>query len=144
MPGEHELVARHQVSRHTVREALRLVTELGLIERRQGVGTVVRAKGSSETYVQSIRSPSELLQYPSDSRLKVLTSGMLRADRKLAQVLGCTTGTEWFRFRSLRLFKSTQLGQGHTDGDSCVVVTGVEPQAFVERDEALTGSPQFR
>jgi hypothetical protein len=43
-----------------------------------------------------------------------------------------------------RLFKSTQLGQGHTDGDSCVVVTGVEPQAFVERDEALTGSPQFR
>ena len=115
MPGEHELVARHQVSRHTVREALRLVTELGLIERRQGVGTVVRSKGSSETYVQSIRSPSELLQYPSDSRLNVLASGMLRADRKLAQVLGCTTGTEWFRFRALRRFKSTQAPICWTD-----------------------------
>mgnify|MGYP001202712691 CR=1 FL=1 len=115
IPGEHELVARYQVSRHTVREALRLITELGLIERRQGVGTVVRSKRSSEAYVQSIRSPAELLQYPSDSRLKLVASGMVRADRRLAQILGCAAGTEWFRFRALRRFKTTRAPICWTD-----------------------------
>ncbi|MEZ5473497.1 MAG: GntR family transcriptional regulator [Steroidobacteraceae bacterium] len=115
LPGEHELVARFGVSRHTVREALRLVTELGLIERRQGVGTVVRSKQSSAAYVQTIRSPSELLQYPADSRLKVISSGLVTTDRKLAQLLHCATGTAWFRFGALRQFKATQAPICWTD-----------------------------
>jgi GntR family transcriptional regulator len=108
IPGELELVARHGVSRHTVREALRLVTELGLLERRQGIGTVVRAKQSNQAYVQLLRSPAELLQYPEDSRLTLQSSGPERASRKLAQLLDCPTGTEWFRFSVLRRFKTTR------------------------------------
>jgi len=75
IPGEHELVARYQVSRHTVREALRRLDELGLIDRQQGIGTVVRARHSSPSYVQAVRTPSELMRYPADSRLAVVATG---------------------------------------------------------------------
>lgn len=108
IPGELELVERHRVSRHTVREALRVVTDLGLIERRQGIGTVVRAKQSNQAYVQLLRSPAELLQYPESSRVVLLSSGMERLNRKLAQLLGCPVGSEWFRFSLLRRFKTTR------------------------------------
>src|SRR5690606_5950314 len=77
MPGEHDLVDRFSVSRHTVREALRMLDDLGLIERRQGVGTVVRSRQTSESYLQKVRSPSELLKYPADARLSVLSSCMV-------------------------------------------------------------------
>jgi DNA-binding GntR family transcriptional regulator len=40
MPGEFELVEKHNVSRHTVRESLRVLEDLGLIDRHQGHGTV--------------------------------------------------------------------------------------------------------
>jgi DNA-binding GntR family transcriptional regulator len=108
MPGELELVQRHQVSRHTVREALRLVTELGLIERRQGIGTVVRARHTDQAYVQLLRSPAELLQYPEDSRVTLMSNATERANRKLAQLLDCAAGAEWFRFSVLRRFTKTR------------------------------------
>lgn len=41
-PSEHELVAEYDVSRHTVREALRRLRESGVIESNRGRLTVVR------------------------------------------------------------------------------------------------------
>lgn len=43
IPGEHELTERLGVSRATVREALRGLTNIGLLEPRVGDGTYVRA-----------------------------------------------------------------------------------------------------
>jgi len=40
IPSESQLVSRFGVSRHTIREALRHLRELGLVESRQGFGTV--------------------------------------------------------------------------------------------------------
>jgi GntR family transcriptional regulator len=114
-PGELELMARFSVSRHTVRESLRQLTALGLIERRQGVGTVVRAKQSNEGYVHSIRSPAELLQYPIDSRMSLMGSEEVKANRKLAKLLDCATGARWFKFSVLRRFKTTRVPLCWTD-----------------------------
>lgn len=105
LPGELELVERHAVSRHTVREALRVLDELGLIDRQQGIGTVVKARDPSEAYVQTVRSPAELLQYPPDSRLVVREQRMIKASRALARVLQCPTGTRWFNVSALRRFR---------------------------------------
>ena len=41
LPGEHELGDLHKVSRHTVREALRLLEDQGFVRRHKGIGTVV-------------------------------------------------------------------------------------------------------
>ena len=109
MPGEHELVERFGVSRHTVRESLRVLEELGLIGRYQGVGTVVESRESRPSYVQTVKSPSELLQYPAGSSLSVVSSEEVRANRKLARVLHCTTGTRWVRIGTLRRMRESRL-----------------------------------
>jgi DNA-binding GntR family transcriptional regulator len=67
MPGEFELVEKHNVSRHTVRESLRVLEDLGLIDRHQGHGTVVRANTVSRSYVHAMKSLSEMMQYPDNS-----------------------------------------------------------------------------
>lgn len=48
LPGEHELVKQFQTSRPTIARALRELQHLGLIERRVGSGTYVRAPQTAE------------------------------------------------------------------------------------------------
>jgi DNA-binding GntR family transcriptional regulator len=109
LPGELELTERFGVSRHTVREALRRLEELGLIDRQQGVGTVVRARQPTQSYVQTVRTPAELLQYPPESKLVVVGTGEVRSTRKLARQLGCATGAKWFRISCLRRLKDSKV-----------------------------------
>ena len=109
LAGEIELTRRFAVSRHTVREALRRLEDLGLIERRQGVGTVVRAREPVQAYVQSVRSPAELLKYPTGSRLKLVDSGEVRSGRRLARQLGCATGSRWRRLSCVRRLPGSRL-----------------------------------
>lgn len=104
LPGELELVADFGVSRHTVREALRRLEDLGLIGRRQGVGTVVLAREPTRCYVQAVRSPAALLQYPQGSVLAVRGVEEVRAGRALARLLQCRAGASWLHVSCLRLF----------------------------------------
>lgn len=104
LPGELQLVEDFGVSRHTVREALRRLEELGVIGRRQGVGTAVLAREPTPSYVQSVRTPAALLQYPQGSRLVVQASEAVRAGRALARLVGCKTGSRWRRVSCLRQF----------------------------------------
>ena len=109
MPGEIELTRRFKVSRHTVRDALRALDELGLIDRRQGIGTVVRARQSAQAYVQTVKSPAELMQYPSDARLSVISAEEVKANRKLARFIGCRGGTRWLQVSAVRHLKDSRL-----------------------------------
>lgn len=109
LPGEHELVATHNVSRHTVRESLRMLEDLGMIDRQQGLGTVVRAKQADDSYVQVLRSPAELMQYPAESRLSVIDSEPVKANRALARVLRCRGGETWQRIRTVRRLTTSKL-----------------------------------
>ncbi len=84
-----------------MRSALRILQDLGVVDRRPGAGTIVKARGPQRSYVQVIRSPQELLQYP-ESRLFVQSSQLLRADRRLARLLQCRAGERWFQVRALR------------------------------------------
>ena len=115
LPGEHELVARHGVSRHTVREALRRLQELGLISRRRGIGTVVTASAAPGAYVQRLGSPAELLRYPETSRLEVQTRVTVRADAALATMLGCGRDTRWLRISALRRLRPGGTAIGWSD-----------------------------
>ncbi len=108
-PGELDLVQRFKISRHTVREALRMLEELGLIERRRGVGTIVRSRHSDQRYVQTVRTPAELMRYPAGSSLRVESVQDIRASRSLALQLDCTVGTRWCQISALRRFKGARL-----------------------------------
>jgi DNA-binding GntR family transcriptional regulator len=57
LPTESELCEKFGVSRHTVREALRKLRDLGLVTRHQGVGTRVENAEISGRYVASLNYP---------------------------------------------------------------------------------------
>ena len=46
IPGENELAEKYGMSRQTVRQALSLLEQESLIERRQGSGTYVRGRSA--------------------------------------------------------------------------------------------------
>lgn len=54
LPTEAVLCKQFGVSRHTVREALRKLGDMGLVSRHQGIGTRVKARQGSSRFVQSI------------------------------------------------------------------------------------------
>lgn len=72
LPTEAELCAQFGVSRQTIREATRLLLQLGLVSRHQGVGTRVERSSVAETYVQRLGRIPDLFQYVKETRRKVL------------------------------------------------------------------------
>lgn len=72
LPTESELCTRFDVSRQTIREATRLLLQLGLVSRHQGVGTRVERATVGEHYVQRLERLPDILQYVKQTRRKVL------------------------------------------------------------------------
>ena len=66
LPTEMELCEAKHISRHTAREALRILTEDGLIARRRGAGTVVTAP-PAPAFAQPIDDFESILQYARDA-----------------------------------------------------------------------------
>ena len=62
-PTEAELRLRFGVGRHTIREALKLLTEQGLIGRRRKTGTFVLSTSPVSPYVHSLRDLKGLLDF---------------------------------------------------------------------------------
>ena len=89
LPGELQLMEDFSASRHTIREALRRLEELGLIDRRRGLGTRVLARKPRRAYVHRVASPEQLLRYPPESRLDVAETTNVVAGAELAELLGC-------------------------------------------------------
>ncbi len=109
LPGELDLIDRYAASRHTIREALRVLEDLGLVDRRRGRGTMVISKDAAPAYVQMVRSPSELFNYPDNSIFRFLSECHLQADGPLAKELGCAVGKEWVQISGLRILNEGGL-----------------------------------
>jgi DNA-binding GntR family transcriptional regulator len=102
-PTEEQIASMYQVSRHTVREATRRLSENGLISRRRSTGTVVIATHPADKpYVAALGSMKELLAYTTSTRLDVFGQKMVTADAKLAQAIGCEPDSQWLMLRTFR------------------------------------------
>jgi DNA-binding GntR family transcriptional regulator len=103
LPKEIELAEQYGVSRHTMREALRRLTDTGLVSRRRRAGTeVVAAKPIS--YRQPVSSIDDLLQYGEGTRIRVLKQSKLPCDAELARMLDSREGREWLRVETMRSY----------------------------------------
>src|SRR5580692_21347 len=102
LPTETELMARYAASRQTVREALRIIIEQGLIGRRAGLGSVVIAAEPPVLFTHSVKSLTEWLRYSNETYRQVVRSGEIVADRKLAALLKCEPGKHWFLIEAIR------------------------------------------
>src|ERR1700730_2673324 len=102
LPTETELMARYSASRQTVREALRILMDQGLIVRRAGLGSVIIATEPPVLFTHSVRSLSEWLRYSNETYLELVRSSEIVADRKLAALLKCEPGKHWFLIEAIR------------------------------------------
>src|SRR5438034_6671175 len=72
LPTETELMARYSASRQTVREALRIIIEQGLIVRRAGLGSVVISTEPPVLFTHSVKSLTEWLRYSNETYRQVV------------------------------------------------------------------------
>src|ERR1700760_2410765 len=101
-PTETELMARHAASRQTVREALRILMDHGLIVRRAGLGSVIIATEPPVLFTHSVKSLGEWLRYSNETYREIVASRDIVADRKLAALLKCEPGKHWFLIEAIR------------------------------------------
>lgn len=107
LPTEADLCVQFKASRHTVREALRIVTERGQIVRRPGAGSVVIATDPPNFFTHSVGSLAEWLRYPNHTYRQTVDASEITIDAKQAQLLKTHPGEKWFRVSSIR--KSNEL-----------------------------------
>lgn len=103
-PTEAELCAQYNVSRFTVREALRRLQAEGLIARRRGSGTTVQpAAARGGALHQPLSNVGELLQYARGSHIAYQPLGRVDLPGLAVSHLGETKVAEqWIGFSGLR------------------------------------------
>lgn len=102
LPSEMELVERFTVGRNTVREALRELQNLGYIKRRRGARSVLATVSPDLSFVNSVSTVGELLEYAKNTKATVLATETIRLDERLARRLDCQIHSEWLRIGLLR------------------------------------------
>ncbi|HYA41470.1 MAG TPA: GntR family transcriptional regulator [Syntrophobacteraceae bacterium] len=102
IPPESSISRQYGLSIMTVRQAIGVLTEQGLIERIQGSGTFVKpvTLAGSRFDLDSIK---EIFQASERTRVKVLRISLVRTDEKTAQKLGLSAGARVILIRRILL-----------------------------------------
>jgi GntR family transcriptional regulator len=114
LPSEPELAVRYGVSRHTVREAIRRLCEVGLITRHQGIGTRVVAREASSRYVATLATLDEMISFNEKTHLQVFDHAPV-AGKELEAFLGAQATEGWTVIHAVRHLTKTGEALCHTD-----------------------------
>lgn len=110
LPTEDELSARFEVSKITVRQALRELATLGFIRREQGRGTFVQRPPLEQGPRELTSFTDEMRKHGLLAASQVLERGPVPATAEIATMLGISTGDPVFRLRRLRLADGEPMG----------------------------------
>jgi GntR family transcriptional regulator len=102
MPTEHELCEQLNVSRFTIREAIRVLSTAGLVHRKPRAGTVVAALPDETRYTQGIYSLRDLFQYAETTDFKYVYIGLIALSKTLAGRVSAPVGEEWIYAIAIR------------------------------------------
>ena len=102
LPTESELCDEFNASRFTVREALRRLVAQGMVQRRQGAGSIVVAVTPQARYVNSLSSLDDLFQFALDTHYDLLSVEQVTLDAKIAADVGGMRGERWWLLKGLR------------------------------------------
>ncbi len=102
LPTESELCEKFGVSRHTVREALRKLRDLGLVTRHQGVGTRVENAEISGRYVASLNSIQDMWRHVEQTQPKVVFKSVENKEQAVFPLPAFPGDDVWQRVDVLR------------------------------------------
>lgn len=112
-PGEHQLTEEYQVSRHTVREALRRLRQAGVLESGRGRRTAVRRARIEQPLGALYSLFSEVQARGMRQRSEVLDRG-LRRDPEIAARLGLEPEAEFVHLERVRYADEEPLALDRT------------------------------
>ena len=114
LPTELEICEQFGISRHTAREAIRRLSDVGLITRRAGIGTTVKAQSINSRYTASISDPTEMFAFNRQTRLQVLSEDWVEIKGAWAEILPQALGQRWMRVSALRFMEGSHEPVSHT------------------------------
>jgi DNA-binding GntR family transcriptional regulator len=133
LPTEHELCRQLRVSRFTIREAIRVLSNDGLVRRKPRAGTVVAALPDDTRYSHGIGSLRDLFQYAQSTHFHYVYIGRVGLSKGQARALSAKPGEEWIHAVALRREKPDGKPFGVTRLYLNPALKGIE--------KALRGSP---
>ncbi|MFM8557863.1 MAG: GntR family transcriptional regulator [Betaproteobacteria bacterium] len=102
LPSESELCRQFSISRHTAREAIRVLQLRGLVSRHQGRGTEVLQAQQASRVAHVLGSLEEVERQGRDTRLVDLTSSWIAVDTTLAPLLNGRVGERFLKIQAYR------------------------------------------
>jgi len=102
LPTEEGLCRQFAVSRYTVREALRLLREDGLVSSRRGAGTVVLPPPSTGSDLHQVMSINDLVAFAEGTRFAIESIDTVEIDGALAAHTGLPRGEQWLEVLGYR------------------------------------------
>jgi GntR family transcriptional regulator len=114
LPTEEQLCLEFQVSRHTVREALRLLRRDGLVTSKRGSGTVVVPSTGAATDVHHMMTMNDLSTFSADTRFDIEAIEMVVSDEQLTKLLGWSSES-WLRVSGRRFRRQEALPLSWTE-----------------------------
>lgn len=126
LPTEDKMRERFSVSRYTVREALRLLREDGLVVSRRGAGTQVVPRSTAESDIHQVMSINDLVAFAGGTRLVINSVKMVNLSAEQALRTGLGEGDTWLHVHASRKDEST---------NEPVCIT----EYFINRDFAAVG-----
>ncbi|MDA4106235.1 GntR family transcriptional regulator [Mycolicibacterium holsaticum] len=95
LPTEQQLCERFEVSRYTIREALRRLRDDNLVSSRPRAGTLVVPRPAANSYAQDVMSINDLLAFAAGAQLVIESNAMVTVDDDLASKTGLAAGSQW-------------------------------------------------
>ncbi len=103
IPSEHQLCARYKVSRPTVRQALDILVQQGLLYRHAGRGTFATpSAGAGDRKLRVIGSVGDMMALGEETWFKVLSREMVPIAANIAQTLRLPPGATAWRVIGVR------------------------------------------
>ncbi len=130
LPTEAELCRRFDVSRHTVRDALSDLRGRGLIESKQGIGSIVVRQQSRASYTETYSSVEELTRFAQGTPICAYSVEDIVADGELAGMLRSRAGLGWLRILGVRHDRrDAKVPVGHVEVYVDAAYAGIREQA---------------
>ena len=107
LPTEAHLCEEFKASHHTIRDALKLLVDKGLITRRAGAGTKVIAASEPTVFAHVAGDLRHLFSYPQYTQRENKILEHIASDVTLSELLGCSIGTPWYRIGALRMLSGS-------------------------------------
>ena len=111
LPAEHQLAARFEVNRHTLRRAIDQLVERGWVQRRQGVGVLVLTRPFDYPLNAQARFSQNLLDQGSHPTSEKLLAVLRPASSHIADALSINEGDNVIHLRTLRRVNGIALCQ---------------------------------